>query len=325
MANPTVFGLQPGVKWVTPEIYDWNITFERQLRSDTVLHAFLCGNARDPSAAGCESEPRLCTRQAALRRLQRGGPTSRLAVIYQNRNTGANAYNGLQVDLEKRPARAATGILEPDHAAGQLHLFPCQRLRLVRKWRHHRYRIKHRLGHVLLRSAAACFRDRTSYLSTTGTTFVASYVWTLPRLSGSNGLLRNVVGGWQWTGIYSFTSGDPLTILAGTDRSQTGNNLDRADYIGPANQFGKSPSSQPGGCTGVKHCFAWLNPALFAKPTAGNYGNAGKGSWRGPNLWDVDTGLIKNFYPIRRAKTSTSSSGASSSTCSTTRSGPIRM
>jgi hypothetical protein len=30
----------------------------------------------------------------------------------------------------------------------------------------------------------------------------------------------------------------------------------------------------------------------------GTYGNAGKGTWRGPTLWDVDTGLIKNFYPV---------------------------
>jgi len=30
----------------------------------------------------------------------------------------------------------------------------------------------------------------------------------------------------------------------------------------------------------------------------GTYGNAGKGTWRGPNLWQVDTNVIKNFYPI---------------------------
>ena len=43
VANPTVFGLQPGVKWTTPEIYDWNITFEYQLRNDTVMHASYVG------------------------------------------------------------------------------------------------------------------------------------------------------------------------------------------------------------------------------------------------------------------------------------------
>ncbi len=37
--NPTVFGLQPGARWITPEIYNYNVTFERQFRSDTVLPA----------------------------------------------------------------------------------------------------------------------------------------------------------------------------------------------------------------------------------------------------------------------------------------------
>ena len=54
---------------------------------------------------------------------------------------------------------------------------------------------------------------------------VASYVWSLPKLSSSNLAMRTVAGGWQWTGIYSFQTGDPLTILAGTDISQTGNDL----------------------------------------------------------------------------------------------------
>lgn len=42
---------------------------------------------------------------------------------------------------------------------------------------------------------------------------VASFVWSLPKLAGSNALVRNVVGGWQWTGICSYTTGDPLSIL----------------------------------------------------------------------------------------------------------------
>jgi len=42
----------------------------------------------------------------------------------------------------------------------------------------------------------------------------------------------------------------------------------------------------------------WLDPSLFAKPAVGQYGNVGKGTWRGPDLWNVDMGLIKNFYPL---------------------------
>src|SRR6185437_3004948 len=43
VANPTVYGLQPGVKWVTPEIYNWNVTYEYQVRRDTVAHVSYVG------------------------------------------------------------------------------------------------------------------------------------------------------------------------------------------------------------------------------------------------------------------------------------------
>ncbi len=296
VANPTIYGLQPGVKWVTPEIYDWNITFERQMRADTVLHTSYVGTRGTHLRQDVNLNPGAYT-AGSTASLQARRPYQPFGVIYQNRNTGANAYNGFQIAIEKRPASSGSGILN------QITLLA-------------NYTYAHANDYGLaenggitdigssIGSGMSFYDPRQHDFETGPATFdhrhhvVASYVWNLPKLNGSNALVRNLIGGWQWTGIYAFTAGDPLTILAGTDQSQTGNNLDRADYIGPANQHGKSPSSQAGGCTGVKHCVPWLNTTLFAKPTAGNYGNVGKGTWRGPNLWDVDTGLIKNFYPV---------------------------
>ncbi len=78
---------------------------------------------------------------------------------------------------------------------------------------------------------------------------VASFVWNLPRLEQFQWLVRSVAWRMAMDRNLFLPTGDPLTILAGTDQSQTGNNLDRADYIGPANQFGKlAPSSSRGGC-----------------------------------------------------------------------------
>jgi len=296
VANPTVFGLQPGVKWVTPEIYDWNITFERQLRADTVVHASYVGTRGVHLRQDVNLNPGVYT-AGSTASLQARRPYQPFGMIYQNRNTGANGYNGLQLDLEKRAASSGKGILN--------------QITLLANYTYSHandYGLSENGGITDIGSSIGSgmsFYDPRQHAFETGPStydhrhhFVASYVWNLPRLTGSNGLVRNVVGGWQWTGIYSITTGDPLTILAGTDQSQTGNNLDRADYVGPANQFGKSPSSQRGGCSGVAHCLPWLDPSLFAKPSAGNYGNVGKGTWRGPTLWDVDTGLIKNFYPM---------------------------
>jgi hypothetical protein len=294
VANPQVFGLQPNVKWITPEIYDWNATWEYQVRNDSVLHVSYVGTRGVHLRQDVNLNPGVYT-AGSTAKLQDRRPYQPFGIIYQNRNSGANGYNGLQIDLEKRPA-AGTGILN------QITLLANYTLSKTMD-----YGLAENGGITDIGSSLGSgmsFYDPRQHDFETGYSvldhrhrLVASFVWNLPKMTGSNGLVRNIVGGWQWTGIYSFVSGDPLTFTAGTDQSQTGNNLDRADYIGPTNQFGKRGSS-PAGCSGVAHCVAWITTSNFAKPAAGNYGNTGKGNWRGPNLWDVDTGLLKNFVPI---------------------------
>jgi hypothetical protein len=111
-------------------------------------------------------------------------------------------------------------------------------------------------------------------------------------------VLRTIVGGWQWTGVFSHSSGDALTILAGTDQSKTNLGGDHAVFVGPLDQYGGvAGESQRRGC-GTGACVPWLNTALFALPPVGSFGNVGKGAFRGPNDTNVDMGLIKNFYPM---------------------------
>ena len=39
----SVYGLEPGKKWVTPTTYDWNLTIEHQLLSDTLVNVSYVG------------------------------------------------------------------------------------------------------------------------------------------------------------------------------------------------------------------------------------------------------------------------------------------
>jgi hypothetical protein len=287
VANPTLFSLWPGRKWVTPEIYDWNITYEYQLRADTVAHVSYVGTRGTHLRQDVNLNPGVYT-AGSTASLQARRPYQPFGVIYQNRNTGGNRYNGLQFDLEKRPS-GGSGILN--------------QITLLTNYTYSKatdYGLAENGGITDIGSSIGSgmsFYDSRQHDFETGPAtfdhthhFVVSYVWNLPKLSKSNGLVRNVAGGWQWTGIYSFTSGDPLTVLAGTDQSQTGNALDRADY--------SSSSTVGTTCTSAVHCKSWLNTGNYAKPSAGTYGNSGKGSVRGPNLWDADTGLLKNFTPL---------------------------
>jgi hypothetical protein len=54
----------------------------------------------------------------------------------------------------------------------------------------------------------------------------------------------------------------------------------------------------PTPCPANTPCLPYLNKSAFVAPAAGTYGNAGKGTWRGPTLWQADTGLLKTFTPV---------------------------
>jgi hypothetical protein len=90
-----------------------------------------------------------------------------------------------------------------------------------------------------------------------------------------------------------------MAILAGTDRSRTALGADRADFTGTPDQYGGvAPDGSRGGC-GSAACVPWLNTSLFVLPRIGTFGNVGKGAFRGPGRSNIDTGLMKNFYPFQ--------------------------
>lgn len=289
----SVYSLQPGVKWTTPTIYDWNVTFERQLRNDTVLHASYVGLRGNHLRQDTDLNPGVYTAGSSAS-LQSTRPYQPFGDIIENRNSGASGYNALQVDLEKRPA-GGSGILN--------------QITLLANYTYSRameYGLSSNGGITDVGSSKGSgmsFYDPRQHAFDTGLAvfdhthrFVASYVWNLPKMMGSNVATRTFLGGWQWTGIFTATSGDPMTIGAGTDQSRTGLNGDRADFVG-SGSLGQIGTPTPCDPT-VTHCVAFLNKGVFGKPAVGTYGNSGKGNWRGPSLWDVDTGLLKTFTPM---------------------------
>jgi hypothetical protein len=111
-------------------------------------------------------------------------------------------------------------------------------------------------------------------------TFTANSVYQLPFARG------RWFGGWDLSGLFTARTGTPFsvtinraagTIPSGQTQSQ------RADYIG-----GPVYATNPG--PGL-----WLNPAAFALPANGVYGNSGRNRFRGPGLWQQDLGISKKF------------------------------
>ncbi len=117
-----------------------------------------------------------------------------------------------------------------------------------------------------------------------------SYVYELPfgagkkYLNGANVVSKWIVGGWQLSGIGTFESGRPFTLLISKDQNNTGGaSIDRPNVVG-------NPYNVPGGQSPNE----WFNPAAFALPAFGTDGNLGRNTLVGPRYDSLDVSLIKN-------------------------------
>ena len=116
----------------------------------------------------------------------------------------------------------------------------------------------------------------------------------LPTPKG-NALVRGVLGGWQHTMIFNYTSGYPFSILSGVDNALTGTPNQRANLVpGAVVQLDKRSTA----ATQAKD----FNTAAFAQPTTGTQGNTGRNSVRGPGFTTMDMGLLKEFAVTERLK-----------------------
>jgi hypothetical protein len=122
---------------------------------------------------------------------------------------------------------------------------------------------------------------------------VISYVYDLPFGRGQrfapdvNGLVNQLVGGWQVNGITTFRSGAALSLTSPISNNRGNRAGNRPDRIADGNL----PNDE-------RTVERWFNTAAFRDPILGTYGSAGDGILRGPGLVNWDVGVYKNF-PIR--------------------------
>ena len=103
-----------------------------------------------------------------------------------------------------------------------------------------------------------------------------------------------LTGGWQANALVTFTSGNPINILAGSNVSGSGENKDRVDVIG-------DPYSNVPVLTNTL-AVQYFNPKAFAKPVAGSFGSLGRDALYGPGFGSVDFSMFKNVPLTERIK-----------------------
>src|SRR5260370_3188411 len=123
---------------------------------------------------------------------------------------------------------------------------------------------------------------------------VSNAVYALPTFKNRGSLVSSIFGNWQINGILTLLSGAPLDVTTGA----------------PANYFGLSSNGsggfRPDLVPGVPIYLrgadktVFLNPAAFALPAPGTFGNLKRGFVRQPGLKNIDFSVAKNWKGLER-------------------------
>ena len=135
--------------------------------------------------------------------------------------------------------------------------------------------------------------------------FTASIIYDLPFGRGKqfgsnwNGATNSLVGGWQVTLIERGSSGFPVPLIDTANNSGVGFNTggNSNDWNRPDQVVGCNPYGNTNHGVGVH---TWINSGCFVQPAAGNLGDASRVPVVGPDFWNSDFSLIKQFALPRK-------------------------
>jgi hypothetical protein len=134
--------------------------------------------------------------------------------------------------------------------------------------------------------------------------FTFSAVYDTPWFRGSNPLLKNTLGGWSVSPIYTYEAPEYFTVQSQTDSNFNGDSATDRVIVNPAGINGTGSSVTPllnaGGATVA---YLAVNPnARYIKAAQGAYANGGRNTLAGRPIDNVDINFLKNVSVTERFK-----------------------
>ena len=244
-----------------PYVVNFNVNVEQQLGPSTIAQVGYVGTRghrlalmRDINAA---------TPGATLSQARRPYATlyPELAAINELESIGRSEYNSLQMSLIQSAWHGVSGRLNytlshaKDNGSEARNTLPMIQNNIDADFGNAAFDIRHVL--------------------------TAGFTYNIPAFG--SGRLGD---GWQVNTIATFQSGTPFTITTGTDASGTGVRSDRPNLIGDPYAGLVQPTTVP-------LSLQYFNPAAFATPGAGTFGNLGRNALYGPGFRSVDLSVFK--------------------------------
>lgn len=126
--------------------------------------------------------------------------------------------------------------------------------------------------------------DQTNVITT-------DFVYALPRVRGAldRPVVKQILDGWEVSGIVRVQSGMPFSVTSNGSTQGVDAGSPYPDVIGDP-YAGQSR-------------YRWINPAAFARPQDGQYGNFQRNALRMPGIRNLDANFVKNFYITESVRT----------------------
>ena len=250
-----------------PRIHNWSFGVQNQIKANTVAEISYVGahsgnltwvNDLNQSNAGTEQANPGVSRNALRPYLGYGE-------IYQYSNGAHLNYNSLQARLQTRFSKG--GLVNLSYTWSK-----CLSMGSA-------FNYSPQDSHNLGADYGACSYNQPKI-------FVASYVYPLPFWQHEHTWYKEALGGWQVSGVTRIANGLPINVVQASGQSIAGNLVTTANVAQRPNLVGN-----PFAHTGKQY----LNPAAFAVPAPGTYGNLKYDGISGPLFDNWDATLTKNF------------------------------
>jgi hypothetical protein len=261
--------------WTPAQVQSWNLTLEHQLRADLLLRGAYVGSKGTHLGYNVDLNAARYRPGATGDDIDARRPYKEFSSSIQNQASSNSIYNSFQATVEKRYSRGFSILANYTWAKAidsVSYLTDLDGINVINPFNINAYRglsdynIAHRL--------------------------VTSWLWRAPDLKSQSALARHAAGGWEFSGIWNWQSGFPLSITSGEDRALSGIGNDLADLVG--NPF--LSTNRPRG----EMIRRYFNTDAFALAQLGTFGSAGRNIIEGPGTFQVDFSAMKNFQVHER-------------------------